>query len=48
MRQTLPLKSVRLSSLSGGLPKPWDDSEYVDTFGDIENFFFKGGENLYI
>ena len=43
IRQTLRLKSVRLSSLEGGLP--CNGSYYCDFFGDVNNFFFRGGEN---
>ena len=46
MRASLRLlKSAEMIQLYSGFEEPWEDFEYMDLYGDVEKFFFAGGEN---
>lgn len=45
-RASLPyLKHVQLNQLYGGFEDPWADTEYMDVYGHVREFFFAQGEN---
>ncbi len=46
IRASLPLlRHVELNQIYGGFDEPWEDTEYIDTYGQVGDFFFAQGEN---